>query len=680
VRGRRPSPIAIGVAVLTVAFATYALSRQNGVEGLLQFTVVGLAAGCTFALAAMGVVVTYTTSGIFNFAHGGLGMLLAFAYWDLSQNHGWPAPIALAVTLLVFAPLLGALVERVLMRNLHGAPTQVSLVVTTALLLVTLGVSVEIWDQGVARQIPQFFGNRTVGIFGINVTYHQIISVLAAIAAAIGLRLFFYRTRLGVAMRAVVDDPELAALNGATPARVAQASWALGCMMAGLSFILIAPLGRLEVIVLALGVLSAFAATVVGKLKSLPMTFAGAIGLGLVVNYGTGYLPDIARGLPLSDRIASLQPALPTIFLFIALLAAPQARLRAGRIVTIAAPRVPSLRDSIIGGVAFVLFIAFLTGVVSAADQIAVGRGVALMFVGLSLVLLTGYGGQTSLCQLTFVGVSSFTFAKVAAAGNPLGLVPAVLAAMLVGLVVALVAVRLQGLYLALATLAFAQAMDLVFFQDVSIFGFGGRLAVPRVSVFGMDFTTDRSYIIFTAILLAASAVAVLALRRGPFGRRLTAMSDSPAACATLGLNQTTTKLIVFAMSSALAGLAGVFWGGIKLGIAPDDVTMLQSLVLLLVITVGGINSVTGAFIGGFVFAVIPVLQQHVSFLENVQGLQFLGVGFGAILLARRPNGIAGELFKLRDRFRRQTAVPSRASSAREIEMEVDGLAARPAG
>jgi branched-chain amino acid transport system permease protein len=677
-RGKRPSPMAIGVLTLAVAFFAYALSRRNGVDGLLQFTVVGLAAGCTFALAAMGVVVTYTTSGIFNFAHGGLGMLLAFAYWDLSQKHGWPAPLALAVVLLVIAPLLGAVVERVLMRQLHGAPTQVSLVVTTALLLVTLGISVEIWDQGIARQIPQFFGNRTVAIFGINVSYHQVISVFAAIGVAVGLRLFFYRTRLGVAMRAVVDDPELAALNGATPARVAQASWALGCMLAGLSFILIAPLGRLEVIVLALGVLSAFAATVVGKLKSLPLTFAGAIGLGLVVNYGTGYLPDIARGLPGSDRIASLQPALPTIFLFVALLAAPQARLRAGRLLTVASPRVPTLRQSIIGGVAFVLVIAVLTGLVSDADQIAVGRGVSLMFVGLSLVLLTGYGGQTSLCQLTFVGVSSFTFAKVAVnAGSPVGIVAGVLAAMAVGIIVALVAVRLQGLYLALATLAFAQAMDLVFFQDVSIFGYGGRLAVPRVSLFGIDFTTDRSYIVFTAVLVAIAAVGVLALRRGPFGRRLSAMSDSPAACATLGLNQTTTKLIVFAMSSALAGLAGVFFGGIKLGIAPDDVTMLQSLVLLLVITVGGVTSVTGAFVGGFVFAVIPVLQEHVGFLRDVQGLQFMGVGLGAILLARRPNGIAGELFKLGARVRPRSAPVAKAPVG--ADMEVDGLA-RAAG
>jgi branched-chain amino acid transport system permease protein len=432
--------------------------------------------------------------------------------------------------------------------------------------------------------------------------------------------------------------------------------------------------------VLALGVLSAFAATVVGKLKSLPLTFAGAVGLGLVISYGVGYLPEIASSLPLSDRIQSLQPALPTIFLFIALLAAPQARLRAGRLVTVKAPRVPNLRESIVGGVVFVVFAIVITGLVSEADQIAVGRGVALMFVMLSLVLLTGYGGQTSLCQLTFVGVSSFTFAQAASAGNPLGLIPAVAAAALVGMVVALVAVRLQGLYLALATLAFAQAMDLVFFQDPEIFGFGGRVAVPRLTLFGMDFVTDRSYTILTAIVVAVVAVGLLALRRGPFGRRLAAMNDSPAACATLGLNQTTTKLIVFAISAALAGLAGVFYGGIKLGVSPDDFQMLQSLVLLLLVTIGGINTVTGAFIGGFAFTMIPVLQEHVTFLGNIKGLQFLGVGVGAMLLGRKPNGIAGDLGALGDRVRarfRGAAPPTVTTIG--TEMEVDGLA-RAAG
>src|SRR5215212_5216530 len=104
-------------------------------DQLLTFTVVGIVTGSIYALAATGLVVTYTTSGIFNFAHGGVGMILAFAYWDLSVNHGWPVPLALIVTLGVLAPLMGALIERVLMRRLHGSSTGTALVVSLGLLL-----------------------------------------------------------------------------------------------------------------------------------------------------------------------------------------------------------------------------------------------------------------------------------------------------------------------------------------------------------------------------------------------------------------------------------------------------------------------------------------------------------------------------------------------------------------
>src|SRR3954452_16157253 len=98
----------------------------------LSFTVVGLVAGCVYALIATGLVVTYNTTGIFNFAHGAIAMVGAYTYWQFSDTRsgwGWPAPLALAVVLLVLAPLLGLVIERVLMRPLHGASVDVTLVV-----------------------------------------------------------------------------------------------------------------------------------------------------------------------------------------------------------------------------------------------------------------------------------------------------------------------------------------------------------------------------------------------------------------------------------------------------------------------------------------------------------------------------------------------------------------------
>ena len=89
---------------------------------LLTFTVLGIVTGAIYAVAASGLVLTYTTSGIFNFAHGAIGMFMAFVYWELRVNQGWPTPLALVVVLFILSPLLGAVIERVLMRKLHIHP------------------------------------------------------------------------------------------------------------------------------------------------------------------------------------------------------------------------------------------------------------------------------------------------------------------------------------------------------------------------------------------------------------------------------------------------------------------------------------------------------------------------------------------------------------------------------
>ncbi|MBV8385264.1 MAG: branched-chain amino acid ABC transporter permease, partial [Acidimicrobiia bacterium] len=193
----------------------------------LAFTVVGVVVGCIYALSATGLVVTYITSGIFNFAHGAVGMIAAFMYWRLTVQEGWPALLALLFILFVFAPLLGVLIDLLIMRNLHQASEEVRVIVTVALMLFLLGVGQWIWDPGVPRTIPRFFNADHVQLFSVNVSYHQIIVVLAALAVAVFLRLFLFRTRIGVALRATVDAPELASYFGAAPGRVRLLGWAM---------------------------------------------------------------------------------------------------------------------------------------------------------------------------------------------------------------------------------------------------------------------------------------------------------------------------------------------------------------------------------------------------------------------------------------------------------------------
>jgi branched-chain amino acid transport system permease protein len=611
------------------------------VTTLLAFTVIGVVYGCIYAVAASGLVVTYTTSGIFNFAHGAIGMVMAFTYWELRIHHGWPAPLALLTVLGILAPLTGALIERVLIRPLQGASIGVSLMATLGLLLILLFSGYAIWNPSIPRRLPGFFGQSDVSIFGVNVTYHELTVVLVAAAVAVLLRLFLYRTRIGIAMRAVVDDPELTALNAAEPNRVSQTSWALGAFLAALAGILIAPITTLQALTLTLLVVNAYAAAMVGRLKSLPLTFAGALALGLFISYGVGYLPH-------TDFLNRLREGLPTIFLFVLLLALPSVRLRAGRVVGSRTPRIPSFRTSVIAAAAFVAAAAVVARMFSIADLITAGDILAFSLIMLSLVLLTGYGGQVSLCQLTFVGIGAFVTGKVGA--GPLGLAVAIVVCALIGAVVALPSLRLQGLYLALSTLAFARFVDVIFFNDPKVFGFGGGLAVDRFHALGISFRGERIDFVLLAFVFAAASVGILTLRRGPFGRRLAALGDSPAACATLGMNLTITKLAVFSLSAGLAGLAGALFGGLHLRVGASDFTMLESLVVLLLVTIGGINNVSGAFLGGLLFSGQALLARHVP--EQLSQLTFLGTGLGAISLAWFPSGISGTIGRAADRWR----------------------------
>src|SRR5215472_11299460 len=158
----------------------------------ISLTVAGIATyGCVYALTAMGLVVTYTTSGIFNFAQGAIGMIGAFFYWELSQGWHLPSVLALIVSILVFAPLVGALLERTVIRRLENAGLEAKITVTIALLLLGIAVATAFWDPTQVRSIPNFFNGHQVSIGGVNLTYQQLIVVGAAILTAGLLRLFF---------------------------------------------------------------------------------------------------------------------------------------------------------------------------------------------------------------------------------------------------------------------------------------------------------------------------------------------------------------------------------------------------------------------------------------------------------------------------------------------------------
>jgi branched-chain amino acid transport system permease protein len=618
---------------------------------LLQLIVVGLITGCVYALSATGLVVTYTTSGIFNFAHGAIGMLGAFTYWQLTVAWGWPAPLALVAVLLVLAPLFGAGVERLLIRPLQGASVDITLVITLGLLLFLLGAANYIWDGRQSRVLLEFFSkSKPLGVAGVNVSYGQVIIVVAAFSVAVGLRVLFNKTRIGIAMRGVVDDPDLTAMAGASPGRIQQLSWAIGASLATLAGILIAPAVGLSTLQLTLLVINGYAAALFGRLKSLPRTAVGGLILGVVVQLYPVYL---APHVPFFSHTAGqLTKAVPMIFLGILLLFLPSARLRTGSAPGRIAPTVPGLRQSVAGAVSLVVLAVLLASTLSSAKLLVGSRVAVLALALLSLLLLTGYSGQTSLCVMSFVGLGAFAMGTFVDR-SPMGLLYAGLLAGAAGTVVALVTARLRGLYLALATFAFAKGMDEGFFNFH--FGSGGSLEVKRIRLPLIDTNSESSYFLLVVVVFAVAAIGVLAIRRGKWGRQLTALNDSPAACATLGVNTTITKVVVFAASAFIAGVAGGLFGGMQGLVGPNDFQVLQSLALLLALRVGGINTITGAIFGAFTIAIFPEVQNfliaHAHLPDKVQ-LQFLLTGLAAVSVGRDPDGLGGRVSQLGAKLR----------------------------
>jgi ABC-type branched-subunit amino acid transport system ATPase component/branched-subunit amino acid ABC-type transport system permease component len=616
-------------------------------SAFLTFTVIGVVVGCIYAITACGLVVTYATSGVFNFAHGAQGMFAAWVYWQLTVDWGWPTWLGFLAVVGVLAPLLGAAIERLLIRPVRGRSVDVSLVVTLGLLLFLVGMSNLVWKQTVIRTLPQLFDGKYVKVGGFNVSYHQVIVLVAAVLIAVTLRLFFERTRAGITMRAAVDNPTLVAMAGSNPDSVQRSAWVLGSVLASIAGVLLAPIVQLTVTQLTLLVINGYAAAVVGRLRSLPWTVGGAMLVGLGTSYTVGYGH--------SDLLLDIQLVIPMIVLFVVLVVIPAATLRGTQTRTFSDRRTAGATTTGIGLGALVLAVVVLAPVLPHTLVTHGSRALGFGIVLLSLVLLTGYGGMVSLCQLTFAGLGAYAMSHVGGAGgNPLGLVVAAALAGAVGALVALPTLRLRGLYLALATLAFAQAMDTVFFTKV--FGSGGSFEVarPRLPLLPRG---DRSYLVELAVAFGLAAATLLAVRRGRLGRRLGAVDDSPAACATLGLSLPATKLLVFGASAALAGIGGALLVAVPGQGSNNDFLALSSAALLLVARIGGITSVSGALLGGIFMAGMPALQQEVPQLGEYQ-LTFLLTGLGAVALARQPDGIAADLARA---FRRRFPTPAPA-------------------
>ncbi len=607
-------------------------------SAFLSYTVIGIFTGAAYAIAASGLVLTYSTTRVFNIAHGAVGMVFAFVYWDFSQKQGLPVWLSLFLVLGILAPLTGVLLQRFVVRGLGTAPVGVTLIVTVGILVGMIGIAQQIWKPA-ARTIPEFFPGKLYTFGSVSITPQQIITIIISVLVAGALYVLLARTRVGTAMRASVDNAELLSLYGGRSDIVAALAWAVGTSLAALAGILLAPTLGLEFFQLTLVVISAYAAAMLGKLTNLPMTYVGAMALGLGQSYVVGYLQNI----PFGDKLTGLPPVVPTVFLFAILVLLPQAPLRIGQVKGLVSAPVPTMTKSTIWGIGLVAFMILLVSGLADSTLINVGTAVAFGILMLSLVLLTGYGGFVSLAQFAFAGVGAVVYCQIEQP-NLFGLGVSVVVAGLVGAIVAIPVLRLTGLYLALATLAFGQLMDKLVFTSALAFEFDNPLKAERLTILGYKFDSYPSYVSLMTVFFVLVALVVVAVRRGRLGRILIAMRDSQAACGTLGLDMRWFRVGVFAGSAAIAGLAGALLAGLRLDITANEFIFFKSLLLLLIAGVWGVTSVTGAAIGGFFMMYLPVAQSE---YESVGGLMFVLLAVGAIVLGRDPNGLSNRLFQL---------------------------------
>ncbi|WP_181802050.1 branched-chain amino acid ABC transporter permease [Streptomyces shenzhenensis] len=612
-------------------------------DQFLAFTVVGLSTAAVYAVIGTGLVVTHATTGVFNFAHGAAGMLSAFAYWQLSVGWGLPVPLALAVVLLVLAPAFGLFVERVLMRPVQALGEAERLVMTVALLTGCIALARWVWDPNTARPLTPFLADWPALRLGPAVlTWHQAVSMAVAVTIAAALWVLLHRTRAGTEMRASVDDRALAGLTGADPLRATRLAWVLGIQLAAVGGILIAPAVALDAQQLSLLIVSAYTAAVFGRLRSLPLTFLGALVVGLMEAYLAGYLPQ-------NDYLPGLRLAAPALLLFLALLAFPHHRLR-GRGSTPLRVSLPTARGSVLFASLVLVFALVLVTVLTDDAVISYGTLFPLGVIALSFVPLAGYTGQISLCQLSIAGVGAVAWGHLGAHGQLWALPVATLVAAAVGALIALPALRLSGIYLALGTTAFAVVLDRWIFTlpafkllgvRITLFD-QGSVTVTGPDLFGLHLTSPAQLLMLSAVCLAFVSLGVATLRRGRFGRRLIALRDSEAAYATLGGRLLVTKTAVFALSAGIAGLGGALYGMQLQTVTAEQFNLVAGLPLFLIAVIGGLGAVGTGLFTGIAFVVPAQLLHGVgSWGQDVTSLLVALAGMG---LAHSPSGVLARM------------------------------------
>jgi branched-chain amino acid transport system permease protein len=621
---------------------------------VLQYVIAGLVYGGIYAITASGLVVTYQSTGILNFAFASLAYALArFYYWLNTQEHWAIVPAAL-VAIVVAGPALGIGLYYFLFKRLRLARPLIKVVAT-------IGISV-----AVPPAATLIFGNETIlsapglapepvrvfDVAGVAVTMEQVIVyicvVLVVLLGVVVLRL----TDIGLRVRAMVDSPAMTALSATSPDRISMGVWAVSIGLAGLVGVLSAPVVGLDPGDITLVMVAAFAAVVAARLRSLPV----AMGVGLLMGIaGTLVQYFFSNSSSLS---ADVIPAIPFIVTAIVLVyfmvrgtgsedtegvggpldraIVPQGDAPTGsnrqRYASTFGWQLPLL--------AFVI-LCVLPLVLSGFWVGLIGQGVCFSIILLSITLVTGEGGMIWLCQATFAGIGAVVAAQLAVDhGWPVMLavlVGGVVAAPF-GVIIGLVTIRLGNLYVALVTLTVGLLFDdLVFTQQIfSNDSIGVNVGLPSFA------SSPRAFTYLALCVFALAALVVLNVQKSTAGLALNAVRWSPVGARTIGISVLQMKVLVSGIAACVAGIGGAMYA-LSLGTAlPTNYSSLLGLIWLAILVTLGIRSNTAALMAGVSYTVLAGIAVAYLPAAYAQVTPIL-FGLGAVQVAKFPNGAMTE-------------------------------------
>ncbi|APE34777.1 ABC transporter permease [Nocardia mangyaensis] len=628
----------------------------------LQFVFLGLSTGAVYAVLASSLVGVHAATGIINFAQG------AFALWAVyvvaalrtdgtfvlplgsialgSEDH--PVPMAAAIALGVASATVWALLAHlVVFRPLRQAPVLAQVVASVGLMLfiqALVGLRFDTENLFAAPILPE----STVSVAGALVNVSDLILAAIAITIAVGLRAYFTLTTAGIATRASSEDELAARLTGYSPDRLAAIVWTLTGAACGLIGVLAAFTIGLNETSYTFYVIPALAAALVGRLSSFGVACAAGLTLGsfqaVILWVDTkDWWPNWAQ--------AGLGDAVPFVIVVVTLF------LLGGRIPargSLGAVKMPAVRIPrvAITPTLVVLTVAVLAIVATTGTwRYGVVTSIILSLIALSLVLLTGYLGQISLASMAFAGTAGFALSKLSTEWHvpfPLGIIAAALTATALGILVAVPALRIRGAQLAVVTLAAALAIQSFVFNNPSLTPAQGNI-IADPTLFGIDLGvrdgTNLVTLRFALMVLVVVTICTLAVMRimaGATGRAMLAVRSNERAAASVGIDVAATKLLGFAVSSFLAGIGGCLIGYSRGQLSAGSFTVMIGLTLLAMTYVGGITSVSGAFIAG---TVGPLGVGYVFLNQTLDLGEYYEVIAASVLLLMavlNPVGVAG--------------------------------------